>query len=57
MGSPVSFVRLSQDGLKPSKIVFFMYGLKPVPFNPSHNAEFFRLFIRLRSPAAVRKGA
>jgi hypothetical protein len=30
------------QGLKPSKILFFMYGLKPVPFTPFHSDEFFR---------------
>jgi hypothetical protein len=28
------------QGLKPSKIVFFVYGLKPVPFIPFHSGEF-----------------
>jgi hypothetical protein len=30
------------QGLKPSEIVFFMYGLKPVPFTPFYSGEFFR---------------
>jgi hypothetical protein len=30
------------QGLKPSNIVFFLYGLKPVPFTPFHGSEFLR---------------